>query len=389
MNNYKRHGIGIVIFLIVGALYIASCGDGVNTNLDDQMAPYTELPMIQEASSATMTVNRGATKDFDSYFAFDISNINSNGFLSEGLIEGWCLEWNKPIAQNNDVHSDIEMYSTYGNSTWKAANYLMNITDKLRAEDSSITYREIQVALWSLIETPKFNLDEVLSEDKMPPRLMKDGTPNFDVDKVKEIVNRVRSEVSGFSYKPGTRYLVFARTDDDSQNGGVVAGNETAWAVETMDGEVNSALSTCLSDIQGLSSNQWGWSNGLYSESSDEVVLDVYAAAGQCELERGHFVGEFRFTYENGVLSYTIEMTEESDFTNELYSLAELHIYAGNAILPTGPAGGLTAAPGQLGVNIDFDEDTYEYSGTIEGLQGEIYVAVHATVVGFNPGVAI
>jgi hypothetical protein len=385
MRNYKRELLGISIFLIVGALYFTACDDHVNSVYEDLTGPYTQLKMIEEASNTTVTVNRGDTQGLDSYFAFDVSNINPNGILREGLVEGWCLEWNKTIAQDNDVHSEVKMYNTYGNNTWKPANYLMNIKDKLQDEDPDITYREIQVALWSLIETPSFDLDQVLEDNKIPPRLMNGEHPAFDVDKVKEIVTRVRKEVSEFTYKPGSGYLVFARTDESEQNGGIVAGNETAWAVETMEGDVNSALSTCFSDIQGLSSNRWGWTNGAYAESSEEVVLDVYAGAGQCDLDRGEFVGTFTFTYENGVMDYTIEMTEESDFTNDLFKLAELHIYAGSDILPQGQ-NGYTVAPGQLGFGIEFDEDTTEYSGSIEGLQGDIYVAVHAVVFGFGPG---
>lgn len=214
MTSYIRDVLGISIFIIVGALYFTACADHVNSVYEDLTGPYTQLKVIEEASNTTVTVNKGVTQGLDSYFAFDVSNINPNGILREGLTEGWCLEWNKTIAQNNDVHSEVKMYNSYGDKTWKPANYLMNIKDKLQDEDPEITYREIQVALWSLIETPSFDLDQVLEDNKIPPRLMNGENPAFDVDKVKEIVKRVRYEVPGFSYKPGSVYLVFARTEE-------------------------------------------------------------------------------------------------------------------------------------------------------------------------------
>jgi len=223
MISNKKNIIGLMGFLILSVFYFGACQDNVNTSIEDSIAPYLELQAIAEASNATITVNQGEAKGLDSYFAFDMSNIQSGGIVREGLTEGWCLEWNKPIRQNNDVHNGIEMFNTFGSTTWKPANYLMNIKNELKAEDPSITYKEIQVALWTLIETPAFDLDKVLRSGDMPSRLMENGQPNFDVDKVKAINNRVRSEVSDFEYNSGSSYILFSNMIDE-QNGGIVNG---------------------------------------------------------------------------------------------------------------------------------------------------------------------
>lgn len=214
----------ILLFSILCAsiFYFSACQNNITPSLEESIAPYLELQSIEEASNSTITVNRGNALQFDSYFAFDISKIHANPFLKEGFTEGWCLEWNQPIAQNNDSHHGIQMYSTYGSSNWKPANYLMNIRSEIQAADPSITYKEIQVALWSVIESPAFDLDQVLQNGQMPSRLMKDGQPNFSVKKVKEIVNRVRSEVSEFDYNEQTSFFVFAHTGEDTQDVGVI-----------------------------------------------------------------------------------------------------------------------------------------------------------------------
>ena len=226
--------LGILTALFVGALYLGACQNNVNTTLEDSIAPYMELEAIQGASNATLTVNRGESRGLDSYFAFEVRNVKSNGMVREGLTEGWCLEWDKPMSQNNDVHTGIEMYNTFGSRSWKPANYLMNIKSELHSNDPELTYREIQVALWSLIEEPRFDLDQVLRDGDMPTRLMNNGQPNFSVEKVNEIVERVRSEVANFEYEPGTPVIVFSNTGSDEQNGGTVTcGGETAWAQGT------------------------------------------------------------------------------------------------------------------------------------------------------------
>jgi len=148
--------ITITMLLFMGVL--SSCTDSVNTDIEDTLAPYLELEAIEEASNTTLTIQRGTAAGLDSYFAFDVSNIETNGIISEGMVEGWCLEWDKPIAQNNDRHDGVEAYSTFGSEKWKPVNYLMSIKDRLKREDPSLTYKEIQIALWSLIDVPRFNV---------------------------------------------------------------------------------------------------------------------------------------------------------------------------------------------------------------------------------------
>jgi hypothetical protein len=226
MKHYANSYTIILILMMASALFVTACQDSVNPSLEESVAPYLELEAIDEASNTTITVNRGDEHGLDSYFAFDLSNIETNGLIREGVIEGWCLEWNKPIRQNNDVHQGVELYNTFGSDTWKKPNYLMSIKKELKANDPDLTYKEIQVALWALIETPSFNIDKVLQDGRMPSRMMTNGKPNFDVDKTKQIISRVRNEVKDFEYKPGGSVIIFSRTEDTQQNVGGVTGEK-------------------------------------------------------------------------------------------------------------------------------------------------------------------
>src|SRR6056297_1212757 len=246
LNNY----IGVFIMgnksylilsgvLLLSILFWSACNNP-GSSLEESVKPYLELQAVDGASNVTMTVNRGTTQGLDSYFAVDFTNFGSNGIVSEGLKEGWCLDYQRAIDQNNDVHEGIKMFNTFGSENWKPANYLMNIKDELKQNDPSITYKEIQVALWSLIEKPSFNIDKALSEGTMPSRLMTNGTPNFSVEKTKGIINKVRNEVDDFVYKPGTPVIVYSNMASEYQDGGFVTG-ETAWAFSPnpTDGSVN------------------------------------------------------------------------------------------------------------------------------------------------------
>ena len=367
--------LGIFTALFIGALYLGACQNNVNTTLEDSVAPYLELEAIQEASNTTMTVNRGEARGLDSYFALDVSNIQSHGLVTEGITEGWCLNWEKPLRQNNDVHTGLEMYSTFNNSSWKPANYLMSIKNELKASDPELTYREIQIALWSVIKTPSFDLDEVLSNDRMPQRMMRNGEPNFDVDKVKQIVNRVNNEVSEFTYKLGTPVIAYSHhsNDETQQPVGTLLGG-TAWGLSS--NNPDKVKNFCSEPWEGEEMpERWGWSNGQYN-AGEEDTLDMYVGAAHCDIDRGDFVGTFYFEYnEDGYVDYKLDLTEKND-------LANLHFYIGEEVLPRNKGNdNLHPAPGQLGYKVELNPGSNDgvnlYEGTVSGISGPIYIAVH------------
>jgi hypothetical protein len=68
-----------------------------------------------------------------------------------------------------------------------------------------------------------------------------------------------------------------------------VSGDETAWGYDT-------DSSVCFLDMENLNTNRWGWSNGPYAPG--DYVLQLYAGAGQCDLNAGAYVGDLYITYD-------------------------------------------------------------------------------------------
>jgi len=126
-------------------------------------------------------------------------------------------------------------------------------------------------------------------------------------------------------------------------------------------------VATCFLNIPGVTSNNWGWSNGPISDPSS-YSWDIYAGAGQCDISKGTLVGTLDVDYSGGTCTVTYNI--DGDFT-----LDETHLYVGNDILAKDKKGNWTTAPGQ-----------FPYSGetsfTIDGLSGEIYVVAHSVVCG-------
>lgn len=165
---------------------------------------------------------------------------------------------------------------------------------------------------------------------------------------------------------------------DCNGGGGDEYGTETAFAY-------GGDYATCFLtlDLNGdgtFDFNRWGWTNGPLAEGS--YVFDIYAGAGQCDLDKGTFVGTLTIEYYAGTAEVTYLMTETDAYTGMAYTMIETHLYAGSDILPTNN-GAYTVAPGQYPtIHGDLEYVTSD-SYTITGLSGEIYVVAHATVYGF------
>lgn len=274
----------------IAAVLIYGCAEHTNnSSFESSLQPYLELERIESASNSDFIVNRGTAKGLDSYFSFDIKNIGNYKLIPDADIEGWCLEWNMPIASNGDTHHGVEIFSTYGSNSWRPANYLFNIIDDLKAEDPALTYREIQIALWSVIDEPRFELDKVIANGDLPSRLMRDGEPNFSVDRVNRIVDRVRTESPDFTYTAESNFLLYSNKGNNTQNGGtpVKCGKETAWSNGTQYGGGNWAM--------------------YHTYKGGETVKLL---AGQT-----HEVGEVKFSEPvNGKVTITINMFENGRF---------------------------------------------------------------------------
>ncbi len=103
--------------------------------------------------------------------------------------------------------------------------------------------------------------------------------------------------------------------------------------------------------------NRWGWTIGPLVEG--EFSYEVYAGAGQCDIDKGEFVGTVDVTYEGGEVSVVYNIDPS-------YTVEETHTYAGNDMFPVGNNGTSTVAPGQYTIGTN--------------LSGEIYVIAHAVV---------
>lgn len=213
----KRIRITICLMLLVLVGISVSCKkdiSGSDPEISDALDPIEEVVSVPGGENVTITVNKN--RDNQAYFSVGFNGIQENAIINNTTRDGWCIDIRTPINRNNTVYEGIKLYSTFRVDSWKRMNYLFNIKEQLVADDPSLTWREFQLAIWSLRLYPQFKLDEVAVED-LPNEMHTNGEPRFDREKVRDLLDRVESGYQDFEYEPGVKYAVIIETPADVQ----------------------------------------------------------------------------------------------------------------------------------------------------------------------------
>ena len=202
------------LFVITLSFFVmASCkGITSSSDVEDSLEPIEEVSFIDGTESTVLNVNRSSHY----FFSLEFQNVGNNNIITNGVNEGWCIDWQKPIDSNGGVYNDIRLYSTFLVEKWNPVNFLLNIKEQLKETDPDITFREIQLAIWSLRGFPEFNLDDIELSD-LPSRMLVNGQPAFNKEKVKQILEIVEEGYRDFEFTEGTYFAVIAETPADVQ----------------------------------------------------------------------------------------------------------------------------------------------------------------------------
>lgn len=209
ITNFK------ICLIAITVLFSTSCTNsptGSEPDLSETLETVEEVQPIPGGESATITVNKSQT----AYFNIEFRDIKPNNIIDNGINLGYCIDWEKAINSDNGTYSAITLHSTDLVEKWKPVNYLLNIEQDLKENDPDLTWREIQIVLWSLRANPEFNLEKVAVED-LPAEFRTDGQLNFDSEKVRQILNIVETGYKDFSFSSGTKFAVIAETPADVQ----------------------------------------------------------------------------------------------------------------------------------------------------------------------------
>ena len=215
--------------LALAALFVfASCGDDQGLNVIDPGLTDNnqELSIVDGGENATLEVKKGE----NSYFSFNVQNTGSNSHLSTGEKNGWTLKWGGTVAYDTTYES-VTLYSTYNETYWKPLNYLLNNREEVVSGVNGADYREIQAAIWMLLEFTEFD-PQTVDASFLPEDMQSNGSFNFDIGKVQQIVDAANAGGNAFEYTPNATHAVVAVSSEGEE---IAVIEDSFYAFELID----------------------------------------------------------------------------------------------------------------------------------------------------------
>lgn len=363
--------------ILVGVFFVFSaCESNMAPDVEESFNVIQEVEAIEGAQNATMDLQNNNSGE--SYFTVDLSNIEPNNLINNTTKEAWCIEWDKGAI--NGVQEGVKLHSTKGKEGWKELNYLLTIKDQLRAQDPELTWKEIQVAIWSLVPHKPFDIDKIPTYQNFDPQFYNDDEYKFDVQKAKNIVSQVKSDANSLQkLKGGTQFEVFAVIVENDGQTVIVEGDETFWAFGT---------AYCFRGDKG---NQWGWAYAFENNDGNSESTPLVAGAGQstCPDETvedagGTIVGDVTIERNGDNLTITLSVTPDTDYVIDVVHI-DVDDVLQDLIDRINNDGG-NVPPGQFPISWSDDENgevatevTFTISLSENGLSdsGNLYFAIH------------
>ena len=390
----KRGIITTFTLLLAGVLTFYACDSISDQGIQESLEVIPEVTPIQGAQNSTVTVSDGT----QSYFKIDFSNIVANEYIDNSTREAWCIDYRKPIASGGAVHESLSISYATGEQ-WQPIRRLVGMKDTILENNPEVTYREIQVAIWALLDFPKFDIDKI-TVDNIPRRMVSNGEFNFDREIAKNLVNlavsgNTSAQRSLVANSDGNDYneqeLCVIETDSDTQTV-IVPCKDTFWAF----GEISfrdGSLPT-FSDA-----GQWGWVYIFRSEDENPSSTPLIAGAGQddgtlsADDLSNHWIGHLNVELSGNTLNIEYEAYDHNQ-------IKEAHLWVGCDYAEELPiTGGGNVPPGQLPFSHEpsdpfgsytfeltiGDSNDYNNNQIASCPSGEYHIAAHGVAKWGNP----
>jgi hypothetical protein len=350
LKTTYRAKFALACFILAFGFISCDMNESTVGTFEDLANKLPNLTPIPGAENATLNVTR---TNNESYFKVTVSNISGESTIKDGDYFAWCAHWSNPINTEGEEYNGVSLFSTLSDKNWNRLNYLLNQRRSYYENIPGATYKEIQAAIWKLIEYKKYDIETNTALSGLN----------------KEVVYQILSDVNqnGNNFKPGIGQIsaVFADMSihlTSNNTTQTVILEETAWAYG---GETSTFSELNLSA-------KWGWV--IHYEVGDTLPFEFWAGAAQNDFTKGVQIGEGTIIKVGDNLRIKLNLFSE-------YYIGDIHIFA-HDVLPT------TDAPGQfpfnenLGMVQSYERDI-PFAGTFPGgyLAGQSYDWTSATTL--------
>jgi len=199
MTTNKLLRWAVPLLFIMSAAFISCDSTNSVNELEESLAAVPSLNLVEGAESVVATVNRDRNR---SNFRIDLNGMKENSRIQAGEYDAFCAMWDVAINSNGESYGEVSIHSIQDESYWQGINYVINELDRYYEENEDLTWLEVQIALWSIMDHKKFDLNTIPATDL--PNYVRDG--DFDQELIDMIVKDVKENKHTFDpSEPGLR----------------------------------------------------------------------------------------------------------------------------------------------------------------------------------------
>ena len=306
MNPSSAFTYLLPLFFLV--FIFVSCDTDENPvgTLEEAVERIPDVQLIEGADNATLNVNYDRER---SLFKISIRNINSHSIISNGVFNAWCVELNKPLSRGQDL-TGAKLFATNKDPVFNKLAYIINNRGALERQNPGLSWKDIQVTFWVILESPTMKLEAI--ENEIPSSL-----EGYNRTTVNNILADVQTNGSSFNPGIGHTQLFLADAGDDEQL--TVVEVNTAWARMNggplgPDDDFTYAFNPDNGDESSVGGGNWA-TYIKFTDGGDHSDFPLYA--GQT-----NFVGWLNVSRDSGELVIVYNLNED-------YVLSVTHVHVG------------------------------------------------------------
>ncbi|TVQ09677.1 MAG: hypothetical protein EA364_13520 [Balneolaceae bacterium] len=234
----KKGGLlsGILGVAIAGLVFTA-CESNSPVSLEESLKDTPNVQLVEGASNVSVRVDKN---NRDSYFDIQLDNLLPESGIENGVYQAWCILYDTPINSNGGEYNGVRIHSADNDPIFQNVSFLVNNSHSLMSEHSA-SWKEVQVAIWSVIGFPKFDYNKDIS--RLPSEFHNNGQPTFNINIVNKMVasalqNRNTNANGNGNGNAEKCRLLIAETESELQN---VVFTSCDSATARMDNSPNNA----------------------------------------------------------------------------------------------------------------------------------------------------
>lgn len=205
--NKKLLRATLPLLFILGVTITACEQPSGVEDLENSLSDVPHLNLIEGAESIVATVNKNRNQ---SNFTIQLDGMDPGSGIEAGEYAAFCALWDVPINSSGESYGDVSLHSIDNEPYWQDVNYLVNNVDRYFEENDDLTWLEVQIALWSIMDHKKFDMNTI-PEDELPS-YVRDG--GFNQQLIDTILEDVDDNQQSFETSvPGNR-AYYAQFDD-------------------------------------------------------------------------------------------------------------------------------------------------------------------------------